>query len=349
MKDLKYLFAYFTPLSAFLGLYLGGIWSLGSVYIGFLIIPLLEFVFPQSTANLSETEEMTKNQSIFFDILLYLNVPILYGVLWYFFNYIDFTLLTSFEKVATLLNVGLLLGSLGINVAHELGHRKEWYNKAASLALLLPNLYLHFNIEHNRGHHKNVATDKDPASSRSGEIFYSFWFRSVIGSYRSAWNLESKRLSKSGLSFWSFDNEMIRFHLIQFIYLGSIAFFFGPLMCAVAIIVAIIGFSTLELVNYIEHYGLRRKKLASGRYESVSPKHSWNSNHELGRIFLYELTRHSDHHFKASRKYQVLRHMDESPQLPYGYPASMIIALVPPMWFKLMDREVEKWTLAQAK
>ena len=136
---------------------------------------------------------------------------------------------------------------------------------------------------------------------------------------------------------------MLRFQIIQLLYLLAIGWIFGSSMVVYAILIAIGGFSLLESVNYIEHYGLRRTKLASGRYETVGPQHSWNSNHEMGRIFLYELTRHSDHHFKASRKYQVLRHIDESPQMPYGYPASMVLALFPPIWFKLMDQEVEKW------
>lgn len=345
MKDAKYLLAYLTPLTAFLGLYYAGIWSLGSVYLGFVAIPLLEFILPQSTANWSAEEEVIRSKSIFFDLLLYFNVPILYALLWYFFSLVQGGALSQWELVAMVLNMGLLLGTMGINIAHELGHRKEWYNQLAAHLLLLPNLYLHFNIEHNRGHHKNVATDEDPASSRQGESFYAFWLRSVVGSYRNAWALEKQRLEKTGHAFWSWHNEMLRFQLVQVGYLLAVGFFFGLPALGLAICIAIGGFSLLESVNYIEHYGLRRKKLASGRYEKVGPHHSWNSNHELGRILLYELTRHSDHHFKATRKYQILRYIEESPQMPYGYPASMVLALFPPLWFKLMDPEVEKWKM----
>ena len=135
---------------------------------------------------------------------------------------------------------------------------------------------------------------------------------------------------------------MIWFQLIQVAYLVGIGLYFGWSVVPFAIAIAIIGFLLLESVNYIEHYGLRRKKMASGRYETVKPHHSWNSNHEMGRIFLYELTRHSDHHFKATRKYQVLRHFDESPQLPWGYPASVLMAMVPPLWFRVMNPLVER-------
>ena len=244
----------------------------------------------------------------------------------------------TLDFIGNTMTAGLISGALGINVAHEIGHRPEQYNQWVSRMLLLPSLYLHFNIEHNRGHHKNVATPNDPATSRYGENFYAFWFRTVIGSVRSAWNIECCDVVRRGAPKYSFSNQMIQFGIIQLAYLIVIGIIFGPLAMGMAVIVAILGFSLLESVNYIEHYGLVRKKLPSGRYEPVQEHHSWNSDHFLGRILLYELTRHSDHHFKATRKYQILRHFDHSPQMPLGYPGSMLMALFPPLWFKIMHR-----------
>jgi len=203
-------------------------------------------------------------------------------------------------------------------------------------------LYMHFFIEHNRGHHRHVATPLDPATSRKGQTIYAFWIRSTVLSWWHAWELEAERLRRSDQPVFSFQNEMLRFQLIQLAYLTVTFLFFGLTGLWVAIAAAIFGFLMLETVNYIEHYGLLRSKNAAGRYEPVLPIHSWNSNHELGRIFLYELTRHSDHHYRASRKYQILRAYEESPQLPMGYPACMIMALVPPLWFGVMDPRVEK-------
>ena len=140
-----------------------------------------------------------------------------------------------------------------------------------------------------------------------------------------------------------FQNEMLIFTFLQIGFVILIAFVFSPLIAGIYMGIALISILLLETINYVEHYGLRRKKNANGRYETVQVWHSWNSNHELGRIFLYEVTRHSDHHYKAERKYQVLRHFDESPQLPFGYPGSMILAWCPPLWFKVMDKEVEKF------
>jgi alkane 1-monooxygenase len=231
-----------------------------------------------------------------------------------------------------------MAGACGINVAHELGHRdNKWEQRLAQL-MLLPSLYQHFFVEHNRGHHKNVATDQDPASARLGENLYRFWVRSIVGGWRSAWALEKERLAKLGEPSRTWANLMWRFSAAQAAWLLAVWAWSGWETVLAALAVALVSVLLLESVNYIEHYGLRRQLLPSGRPEPVSPLHSWNSDHEIGRIFLYELTRHSDHHFKSTRKYQILRHMDESPQLPFGYPMSIVLALFPPVWFRVMDK-----------
>ncbi|MEY4925985.1 MAG: hypothetical protein RI894_421, partial [Bacteroidota bacterium] len=274
---------------------------------------------------------------------LYLNLPLHFGIFAFYLWRISSTAVSPYEIAGMTLSAGIICGAIGINVAHELGHRDTWYEQLMAKTLLLSSLYMHFFIEHNRGHHKNVSTEEDPASARFGENVYAFFYRSVTQSYLDAWKLEADRLVREQKSVVGIYNEMIWYQLIQLAYLSLIFIFFGkiPLLCSIA--AAIIGFLLLELINYIEHYGLSRRKLSNGRYENVLPLHSWNSNHELGRIFLYELTRHSDHHYKATRKYQILRHFDESPQLLHGYPASMLMALVPPLWFSVMNKEVLAW------
>ncbi|MCB0617743.1 MAG: alkane 1-monooxygenase [Saprospiraceae bacterium] len=342
LKDAKYLLAYVAPLAAYLGIYVGGAWSFGSIYVGFVLIPLLEFLLPGSSRNLTPEEEGRKSEAHAFDLLLYLNVPVLFGLLWYYYRTLAAGGSTGLEITGMTFSVGLIVGTIGINVAHELGHRQTAHEPFLAKLLLMTGLYMHFIIEHNRGHHRWVATPADPASARLGESLYRFWFRSVSGGYVNAWKLEAQRLKQLGLPAWHWRNEMIWFQLIQLGYLSAVGALFGWNMVVFALAVAVIGFLMLESVNYIEHYGLRRRRLDNGRYENVRPAHSWNSNHELGRIFLYELTRHSDHHYKATRKYQVLRHFEESPQLPQGYPASILLALAPPLWFAVMDRRVRE-------
>ena len=155
-------------------------------------------------------------------------------------------------------------------------------------------------------------------------------------------------LKMENRSFFSLKNQMLFYIFFQGLYLTTIFYFFGSFGLAIGLIVGIISFLFLETINYIEHYGLVREKTKSGRYERVQTKHSWNSNHLIGRIVLYELTRHSDHHFIASKKYQVLEHKDESPQLPFGYPTCILLAMFPPLWFHLMNPRVPKAMVAAA-
>lgn len=341
-NNAKYLISFLLPVSAFVAIYFAGWSSWTTVIIAFVVIPLLELVFPGTDANYDEATEMKLSEKRFFDILLYLNVPLLYAILFYFLWTISHTGLQIHEYLGLTFSVGICLGVMGINVAHELGHRQNAFERILAKMLLLPNNYMHFIIEHNRGHHKNVSTPLDPASSKKNEIIYLFYFRTIIYSYLSAWELEKIRLERSGKNIISPENEMIRFALFQGLFAAVIFLLFGAKALVFYFAVSLLGILLLETVNYVEHYGLRRKEVAPGIYEKVKPTHSWNSDHELGRIFLYELTRHSDHHYKAQRKYQILRHFDESPQLPTGYPGCMIMALVPPLWFAVMNPRIEK-------
>lgn len=342
LKDTRYLAAYLAPLSAFTAIYFAGAWAFLTPIIMFVVIPLLEFVFTGTDENLSKSEEAEKRTLRFFDVLLYLNVPIQWALVVFYLFRITGGGLEPYEMVGITVSLGMCCGILGINVAHELGHRRTWYEQAMAKALLLSSLYMQFFIEHNRGHHRNVATDLDPASSRYGEPIYFFIPRSIIGGYINAWKLEKERLAKTDHSFTSLHNEMVRYHIMEFATLAVIFAIFGWVGLVGFIGAATCGYFLLEAVNYIEHYGLRRKEIAPGRYEKCMPWHSWNSDHTLGRIMLYDLTRHSDHHYLAGRKYQILRHFDDSPQLPIGYPAAIVLAMFPPLWFNYMHPKIEK-------
>lgn len=342
MRDLKYLSAYLVPASAMLGLAWQGYWSWLTLLLVFGLLPLVELFSPQSTANVPPEQEAARTNRTFFDWLLYANAPLLFGIVGWYFWTISSEALSAAEWCGLTLGTGIVAGTSGINVAHELGHRAGAAEQTLAQMMLLPSLYQHFFVEHNRGHHKNVATDEDPASARMGEPVFRFWLRSVVGGWRNAWALERERLAQAGKPLFAWDNLMWRYTLCQAAWLAGIGLGLGQTGLWSALALALVSFLLLETVNYIEHYGLRRQVLPTGRPEPVSPRHSWNSDHELGRIFLYELTRHSDHHFKSTRKYQILRHIDESPQLPFGYPTSIILALMPPLWFRLMDKRVIK-------
>jgi alkane 1-monooxygenase len=341
-RFLKYILVYSLPLLAFLSFYSYGLLTYAPILYAFVFIPLVELFFKPDKSNLTSAEEEMVNNDRSYDFMVYLIVPVLFILGYHFCITITDPSLETYEVIGRITGMGMLLGTLGINVGHELGHRKEAYERFMAKLLLLSSFYMHFYIEHNRGHHKNVSTPEDPASSRLGEVIWLFWFRSIFFSYFSAWNLEKERLQKAGKSFFSVNNQMIQFTIIQLAFACLIAIIFSPTVLVYYFIAAIIGILLLETVNYIEHYGLQRNKVGADRYERVMPHHSWNSNHPVGRLMLFELSRHSDHHYIASRKYQVLKDFDDAPPMPTGYPGMMVLALIPPIWFAVMHPHMKK-------
>ena len=337
---MKYLLAYCVPLIAFLGIYFDGFWSYAGVVFAFGILPVLELIFPKDEKNYTETEIENKLKNRFFDVLLYFNVFIVYGILFFVLHKVSTVEISILEIIGTILSLGIVLGSNGINVAHELGHREKLYERILGKLLLIPSHYTHFFIEHNHGHHLHVSTPEDPSTARYNQSLYTFWIQTVFGTYTKAWQIQKKLNQMENRSFFSMKNDMFWFTIIQISYLISIYYFFGKIGLLVALFAGIVGFLLLETINYIEHYGLKRNLLPSGRYERVSEKHSWNSNHILGRIMLYELTRHSDHHYKSQKKYQILEYHDVSPQMPFGYPTSMVLSFFPPIWFAVMNKRI---------
>ncbi|MDA9126782.1 alkane 1-monooxygenase [Flavobacteriaceae bacterium] len=337
MKNLKYLFAYSVPLSAFISFESMGLGTYTSVIYAFIILPFLDLVTGNSPKNLSKEDENNKKVKRIFDVMLYLNLPIVFGLLWLVFTKIQTQEYATYELIGMGLSAGILLATNAINVAHELGHRTPYFERFMSKCLYMPCLYMHFYIEHNFGHHKNVATPDDGATAKYNQTVFSFWITSVTKQYLDAWKCQIKLLKFQKCSFFSVKNDMLWYHLIQPAYLYGIFYFFSFDVMLFAITIGVVSFLFLESINYIEHYGLRRFKTPSGRYERVQPHHSWNSNFNIGRIVLYELTRHSDHHFKSSKKYQLLNSYEQSPTLPFGYPASILLSFIPPLWFKIMN------------
>ncbi len=342
MKDLKYLAAFSIPVTAILGLYFKGYWVWATPIFAFVCIPVLELIFPVDTENLKPEEADSKLQRKLFDWLLYLNLPVVFGLLISALVLVSNETLATYEFIGLIFSIGIVLGVNGINVAHELGHRQTTNERFLGKALLLPSFYMHFYIEHNYGHHLHAATPEDPATARYNQSVYSFWLTSTIRQYFNAWNIQKKLLKNNNQSFFSIENDMLWYSILQMGYLVLIGSVLGATALHFAFFAGIVGFILLETVNYIEHYGLLRLRTKSGRYERVKEMHSWNSNHIIGRIVLYELTRHSDHHYKSSKKYQILDCHDESPQMPFGYPTSMVLAMVPPLWFKIMNKRVPR-------
>lgn len=338
MKKPAYLLVYLIPITVLVSFQLSGVFSLLPLFIFFGLVPLLEMFLKPNHSNLDIT--IDRGKSRYFDWILYLAVPVQVAVLIYFLNYMATGTFTAIEYIGHTFSMGIMCGVFGINIAHELGHRSKRGERLLAEIMLLTSLEMHFIPYHNQGHHYNVATPNDPATARKGESVFVFWFRSQIGSYFEAWQLEDKRILKKDARKSLLKNRVFQYTVIQYSLLFVIYFLLGltALLCFIG--AAIIGILLLETVNYIEHYGLSREQNESGRYERVKPWHSWNSDHPLGRAMLFELSRHSDHHYKASKKYQILESHPDNPQMPTGYPGMMLLSTIPPLWFKVMNKRL---------
>ncbi len=340
-------FALIVPVIFFAGYHAGGYWHLATPLFVFGLVPCLDHIIGRDTRNLEEAQYKVLKDERSFRLLTMGFVPIQWSVAVGGAWAMSWTTQPWWVVPLAALAAGMVTGALGITLAHELGHRNNRFEQTMAKLLLAPVCYLHFIIEHNHGHHANVATPKDPATARLGESLYYFVARSIIGSYQHAWTLETRRLRRKNLPLFSYHNAMIGYSLSPLLFAvaawllgGFPGLFFFLLQALIAVIL-------LEMVNYIEHYGLQRRQLEDGRYEKVGPRHSWNADHWLTNRFLFHLQRHSDHHANPTRRYQTLRHFDESPQLPTGYAGMILLALVPPLWRKVMDPLVfahqEKW------
>jgi alkane 1-monooxygenase len=345
IKSFKYLtpfVLYVLTLTAFNG---NGLMCWLPLLYTFFLIPFAELFIKADPSNLDEVEEALAKKNKAYDFILYAAVIMQYYSLWVFFNSLKQDGLNTIDIAGRVISMGLLCATFGINVAHELGHRVNKMEQTFAKMLLLTSLYMHFFIEHNKGHHKHVATPHDPSTAKYNQSLYAFWPQTLIGTYLSAWKIANEEVEKKGKRRWSLQNEMLLFQLIQLTFVLVVLYFFGIKIAILFVVAALIGGLLLESVNYIEHYGLSRTQTSEQQFERVQPHHSWNSNHIIGRLMLFELSRHSDHHYLASRKYQILRSFDNAPQMPTGYPGMILLSLFPPLWFKIMHQQIKKYKL----
>ncbi len=314
------------------------LWWLGPIFV-FGIVPPLDMLVGKDPANPPEILVPYLERDPYYRWCVFLFLPLQLAALVWACAAWSSGRLSLLDCLALAATVGVV-GGVGIAAAHELGHKSERLERWLSKLTLAQTAYGHFFVEHNRGHHLRVATPEDPASARLGESFWSFWPRTVAGSLRSAWEIEKSRLRRKGKRVLSFENDVINAWSLTALLYGMLLAFFGAQVLPWLLVQAVIGFSLLEVVNYLEHYGLARRKLPNGRHEPCAPRHSWNSNHVVSNLLLYHLQRHSDHHAYPSRRYQALRSFDEAPELPAGYGAMVPLALITPLWRRIMDPRV---------
>lgn len=303
------------------------------------IIPLLDWLIGVDRNNAPESAVEQLENNLYYRGIVYAYIPTqVLATIWGAWLSVQ-SGTNPWELAGLIFTVGTVNG-IAINTAHELGHKKGDGERWLAKLTLAPVAYGHFYVEHTRGHHKNVATPEDPASSKMGETFWAFLPRTMIGSVKSAWHIEKERLARTGKGVWSTDNDNLQAWAMTVAMFGVLTLWLGWGALFFLLAQAFYGASLLESVNYLEHYGLLRKKGADGRYERCKPEHSWNSNNIVTNLFLYQLQRHSDHHANPTRRFQSLRHFDESPQLPTGYAALILITYFPWLWFRQMDPAV---------
>lgn len=334
----------FLPLAPILGI---GLYSLTGLQwlvatpliISYIVIPLLDWLLGSDINNPPEEIVPQLEQDRYYRHLTWMVVPLhfltLIVVAWFVGSQDLSAMMTGFLAITAGAYSGLC-----INTAHELGHKKDTFERIlARIALAIP-AYGHFCVEHNRGHHRYVATPEDPASARMGESIYRFALREIPGAFKRGWQVESERLRRHGIGTWSWQNEILQSYLGSLLLQGSLVLVFGWVMIPFLLIHNFWAWYQLTSANYIEHYGLVREKDENGRYERCKPHHSWNANYMLSNIVLFQLERHSDHHANSSRRYQSLRNFKDIPELPSGYFGSYLIAYIPWLWFRVMDKRL---------
>lgn len=315
-------------------------WSLiVPLEIGFLLVPLLDYVIGTDTSNPPEEIVPQLEADPFYRRILIAAIPMHFvtlgaGALLVGTQELPIGFFVAFSAI-----IGLYSG-LSINTAHEIGHKNTKLERMLSRIVLSVSGYGHFCIDHNLGHHKDVATPEDPASSRMGESIYRFTLREIPGAAKRGWAAETERLERLGKSFWSVDNHILQSYAMTLVFQGGLILLLGwPLLVFFLIHNAMAWFQ-LTSANYIEHYGLLRAKKGNGRYERCQPHHSWNANHTFSNLMLFQLERHSDHHANPSRSFQSLRSFDNLPELPSGYFGMYALAYIPSLWFKVMNKRL---------
>nr|WP_064495557.1 alkane 1-monooxygenase [Pseudomonas chengduensis] len=346
---------YWIWLIPVLGIPLSYYWSQGSAHadawpwlvisVVFGVIPLLDFIVGRDPANPDERDEVPALEAQgYYRLLSLATVPLLLAMLvwsgWIFASYEGWSWV---GQLGWVLSVGTVMGAIGITVSHELIHKDPKLEQNAGGLLLAAVCYAGFKVEHVRGHHVHVSTPEDASSSRFGQSLYAFLPHAYKHNFLNAWKLEAERLKRRGLPALHWRNELIWWYAISALFLLGFTLALGARGALFFLGQAFIAFTLLEIVNYVEHYGLHRRKLDNGRYERTNAHHSWNSNFLLTNLFLFHLQRHSDHHAYAKRRYQVLRHFDDSPQLPNGYAGMIVLAVFPPLWRAVMDPKVRAY------
>jgi alkane 1-monooxygenase len=314
-------------------------WIVLPLLLNYVIAPILDWVLGEDPSNPPEEIVSQLEQDLYYRRLTYIVVPL------HFISLLGAAAYAATQDLSAWAILGLaavagVTSGLAINTGHELGHKNSQLEKLLAKIVLAVPAYGHFTINHNQGHHRNVSTPDDPASARMGESIYKFALRESPGALREAWAFERDRLARRARPVWHSNNQILQSYALTALLTIGLVGAFGWIVIPFLIVHNLVAWWQLTTANYIEHYGLLRRKDARGKFERCEPHHSWNSNHIYSNLVLLHLARHSDHHTHPTRRYQSLRHYDDLPTLPSGYFGAYLLAYIPTLWFRFMDKRL---------
>ena len=338
MKPVNYLILLFVPALVVAGYLLGGLWNFLVPLRCFVVYPLSNFFLSPSLKNNTERDSHYSSSAYKYVALSF--VPILIALTAWSVYVAGGAVITTVSFIGLALSVGIVNGVLGFTLAHEFIHRFTKLEQVAGYLLLLQNNYMHYGIEHVWGHHVYTCTPEDPHTARIGEPIYFYLFRAIKGTYKNAWNIDAKKLSRASYKFSFMHSRMLLFAVLQILLMLLLFFTLGPLSLIFFLLQNAVAIALLHIINYLQHYGLMRKTSLTGGYERLGAHHAWNTGRYNKSINLFQLESHADHHMHPSRPFDKLSHHDDSPAQPAGYSFMVLLSLIPPLWFKIMDKRI---------
>lgn len=337
---LPYTISFLLPPLVVAAARLGGWWTWLPVGVLYLGLPLADALTQLDRVHRAPEEADRLSRQAAYRLITWVWVPVQAALVAWMVWFVGQRPLTTLELAGLAVSLGSVTGGVGITYAHELVHRSGRFELALGDILLALVSFPQFAVEHIHSHHRHVGTPLDPTSARRGETLYRFLVRSVTGGAAAVWHIEAERLARRGIAAWSPGNRALRYAATVLAMPLAAWWLGGTAGLALFVGQSVVAIVLVQGINYVEHYGLSRREIAPGRFERVAARHSWDSSHRVTNWLLINLARHADHHLAAAKRFQTLDTTDAAPQLPAGYATMLLVAMVPPLWRRLVDPRI---------
>ncbi len=343
---LPYMLGFLMPVLVVISTLHGGAWLLLPAGTLLVLVPLLDHAVGPNLHVRSAYEIAAFERNPTFRLVTWLWVPLKLLFLTWAIAWAGAAPRSPLELVGIAISVGATTGVIGATFAHELMHRRRWFERAMAEFLLVAIAAPHHAIDHILGHHRHLATLLDTGTARYGESFPAFLVRSSVRAISGAARLEAERLRRRGHASWGPSNRMLRYAVEEVVLYAAAWVTAGAVGTLVLLGQALVANVLQKAMSYVEHYGLERHETAQGTYERVTARHAWESRHRVTNWILLNRPRTADHHVTPTKRYQTLDPLHDSPKLPAGYGTMCLLALLPPVWFAVMNRRTRAWRVA---